>query len=90
MGNELLYPVGQEGFRVTRSGKIFREINILKGAKTGMKIIALERKYGKKNIAVVKKGNKYKFYVLSKQKIPKLQLKRMLKERRSMLKKARR
>lgn len=62
-----LFKIGRRGFRVSKGGIIFKQTKG-PGKTTGEKIIILEKRYGPKNVEVIKKGGRYQFFVRTGQK----------------------
>jgi len=57
-----LYKIRRKGYRVSRSGILFKQVKGPKGKPAGEKLIALEKKHGAKNIEVIRKKSGLKFF----------------------------
>jgi len=62
-----LFKIGRKGLRVSKKGIVFKQAKS-SGKTTGEKIKSLEKKYGSKNVEVVRKGKRHQFFIRTGQK----------------------
>ena len=64
-----LFKIGKKGFRISKTGIVFQHVKGYKGKSIGTILIGIEKKFGAKNLEVIKKGKKTSFFVRTGQKV---------------------
>ena len=66
---KILYKIGKKGFRISKSGIVFKQVKGFKGATARTKLLRFEKKYGAKNLEIIKKGKRSLYFVRTGQKV---------------------